>query len=130
ARRLRHRPGFAIPVILVLALGIGATTAVFSAVDAALLRALPFAQPERLVTLTNVDIPSEFSQRDPSEGRLLSIDDVGAMTDVYSHVAAYASGGLNLDDPERPLRVRAGVVTTSFFATLGAHPIRGRTFSD
>ncbi|HEX7121848.1 MAG TPA: ABC transporter permease, partial [Gemmatimonadaceae bacterium] len=82
------------------------------------------------VTLTNVDIPSEFSRGNPNDGRLLSIDDVGAMTEVYSHVAAYASGGLNLDDPERPLRVRAGVVTTAFFATLGVHPVHGRTFSD
>lgn len=130
ARRLRHRPAFAIPVIVVLALGIGATTAVFSAVDAALLRALPFADPERLVALTNVNIPSEFSEDDSSDGRLLNIDDIRGMPEVYSDVAAYASGGLNLDDPERPLRVRAGVVTASFFATLGVQPVRGRAFTE
>lgn len=130
ARRLRHRPGLTIPVVVVLALGSGATTAVFSAVDAALLRALPFTDPEQLVTLTNVNIPLEFSPDDPSEGRLLGIEDVRGMTEVYSDVAAYASGGLNLDDPERPLRVRAGVVTASFFATLGAQPVRGRAFTE
>src|SRR5919198_5029379 len=54
ARRLWIRPGFSVPIIAVLALGIGATTAVFSAVDAALFRPLPFAKPNELVTLTNV----------------------------------------------------------------------------
>lgn len=130
ARRLRHRPGLTIPVVIVLALGIGATTAVFSAMDAALLRALPFADPERLVALTNVNIPSEFSQDDSSDGRLLNMEDVRGMPEVYSDVAAYASGGVNLDDPERPLRVRAGVVTASFFPSLGVQPVRGRAFTE
>ncbi|HYV97755.1 MAG TPA: permease prefix domain 1-containing protein, partial [Gemmatimonadaceae bacterium] len=56
ARRLRQRPGFTFGVCAVLALGIGATTAVFSAVDAAMLRPLPFDQPERLIA-TSVDVP-------------------------------------------------------------------------
>src|SRR5262249_49651091 len=56
ARRLRQRPGFAFGVCAVLALGIGATTAMFSAVDAAMLRPLPFDHPERLTAMT-VDVP-------------------------------------------------------------------------
>src|SRR5437867_3198381 len=53
ARRLRLRPGFSVPIIAILALGVGATTAVFSAVDAAFLRPLPFVRPNELVTLTD-----------------------------------------------------------------------------
>ena len=130
ARRLRQRPAFSVPVIVVLALGIGATTAVFSAVDAAMLRSLPFARADRLVTLTRVDVPSSFGFPDAAaEGRALHVGDIARMRDVFSHVAAYAAGGMNLSDDERPLRVNAGVVTASFFATLGARPILGRTFS-
>jgi putative ABC transport system permease protein len=130
ARRLRHRPGFSIPVIAVLALGAGATTAVFSAVDAVLLRSLPFVEPHRLVSLTNVGVPFAEESGERDGARSLDFSDVAAMPEVFSQVAAYASGGLNLEDPERPVRVRAGVVTATFFATLGARPMLGRGFTD
>src|SRR5215207_8662195 len=117
ARRLRARPGFSAPVIAVLALGIGATTAVFSAVDAAMLRSLPFPRDHELVTLTNINVPFD-RERDQSNGRLLDINDIARMTNVFSGVMAYASGGLNLSDPDRPPYVTAGVVTTGFFSTL------------
>ena len=125
-RRLRTRPGFTVPIIAVLALGVGATTAVFSAVDAALLRPLPFSRPNELVTLTNVVIPF---QQERGESFPLDIEDVAAMRGVFSHVAGFAAGGLNLADDERPLRARVGVVTDGFFATLGVAPYAGRTFS-
>jgi len=129
ARRLRQRPGFSVPVLGVIAIGIGATTAVFSAVDAAMLRPLPFVRAHELYTLTSVDVPIDVDRRGPGEARLLNISDVAAMTDMFSHAAAYASGGLNLSDPDRPQRVKAGVVTTTFFPILGARPMLGRTFS-
>jgi putative ABC transport system permease protein len=128
ARRLRHRPGFTGAVVGILALGIGATTAMFSAVDAAFLRPLPFPNAERLVTLNNVDLPSEWRRQRPEPPvRSFDFDHVRDMRDLFSHVAAYASGGLNLVDPERPRRVKAGVVSGDFFATLGVPPAHGRS---
>ena len=130
-RRIRHRPGLGIAVITMLALGVGATTAAFSALDAALLRPLPFTQPSQLVTLPEVDIPFDpGTQREREEHHSLDITDVSGMKDVFSSTAAYAAGGLNLNDPVNPQRVRVGVVTTAFFATLGARTQRGRTFDD
>ncbi|MDQ3998557.1 MAG: ABC transporter permease, partial [Gemmatimonadota bacterium] len=125
-RRLRQRPGFSIPVIAVLALGIGATTAVFSAVDAAILRPLPFARPHELVMLPNTGIPFEEESEEPFPA---DIGDVIPMRDVFAQVAGFASGGLNLSDPERPLRLKVGVVTADFFSLFGAHPHVGRTFT-
>jgi putative ABC transport system permease protein len=125
-RRLRQRPGFSIPVIAVLALGIGATTAVFSAVDAAILRPLPFARPHELVMLPNMGIPFEEESDEPFPA---DIGDVIPMRDAFAQVAGFASGGLNLSDPERPLRLRVGVVTVDFFSLFGAHPQVGRTFT-
>ena len=126
ARRLRTRPAFSVPIVAVLALGVGATTAVFSAIDAALLRPLPFLRPSELVALTDVVIPfdQERNERFP-----LDIEDVAAIHDVFAQVAGFAAGGLNLSDGERPLRARVGVVTSTFFATLGVQPLVGRTFS-
>jgi putative ABC transport system permease protein len=127
-RRLGQRPGFSIAVISVLALGIGATTAMFSAVDAAMLRPLPFHEPDELLTLSNIYLPSGNARR-TGPPSVIEIGDVAAMSDVFSNVAAYASGGLNLADPERPQRVKVGVVTSSFFETLGIPAIRGRAFT-
>jgi predicted permease len=129
ARRLVQRPGFAAAVIGVLALGIGATTAMFSAVDAAMLRPLPFADPSRLVALHNIEVPFDPGPGQPHGGvRAVDVVDIQEMRDVFSHSAAYAVGGLNLADAEHPLRVKAGVVSVDFFATLEAVPIVGRAF--
>ena len=73
ARRLRARPGFSAPVMAVLALGIGATTAVFSAVDAAMLRSLPFPREHELVSLPMVTVPFERALGERSPGRQLDI---------------------------------------------------------
>lgn len=126
ARRLRLRPAFSLAAIAVAALGIGATTAVFSAVDAAMLRPLPFPRPEELVTLTNVIIP--FGEEEDEPQRMVTIKDAAAMSDVFSSVAAFAAGALNFEDPDRPRRLSAGVVTANFFSTLGVGPQQGRLF--
>jgi predicted permease len=131
-RRLRSRPGFALSTILVAALGIGATTAVFSAVDAALLRPLPFHEPHELVTLPSVNIPFQPEAgrpRRPSRYRYLDVNDVAGMRDVVASIAAYAPGGLNLEDATAPRRVKVGVVTANFFSTLGVAAAKGRVFS-
>jgi predicted permease len=136
-RRLRRERGFTVAVVGVLALGIGAATAMFSAVDAALFRPLPFARPDHLVVLRSVNVPfraEDFrrgggEESEPRPGRLVEITDIEQLRDVFSHVAAFALGGLNLDDPEHPVRVRAGVVSADFFGTLGTAPALGRTWT-
>ncbi|MFI5235933.1 MAG: ADOP family duplicated permease, partial [Gemmatimonadales bacterium] len=137
ARRLRQRPGFTVAVVGILALGTGATTAMFSAVDAAMLRPLPFPRAGELVALPRVSIP--FGQdltatRDPNRKSAvianagIEITDVMTMRQQFSHVAAWAAGGLNLSDPERPLRLNVGVVSADFFATIETPPQLGRGF--
>jgi predicted permease len=131
-RRLRNRPAFALSTIAVAALGIGATTAVFSAVDAALLRPLPFHKPHELVTLPGVDIPFDpgsYRRRGPEPYSRLTVTQVSAMRDVVASVAAYAPAGMNLEEAQAARRVRVGVVTTGFFSTLGIIPSAGRVFS-
>ena len=127
-RMLRQHRGFSTAVVATLALGIGATTAMFSAVDAALLRPLPFVEPDRLVELPGVHIPWAPRGVEEPDGRP-SLRTVGAMKEVVSGIAAYAVGGLNLSGIGEPLRVKVGVVTQEFFQTLGARPAQGRTFA-
>ncbi len=130
-RRLAQRPGFALAVIGVLALGIGATTAMFSAVDAAMLRPLPFPRPGELVTLPHVQVPFDpgTDRFPPPPVHILDVRDAAGFRDIFAHVAAYAVGGLNLTDPDHPSRVQVGVVTDDFFATMGVPPLLGRGFS-
>ena len=128
-RMLWHHRGFSAAVVATLALGIGATTAIFSAVDAALLRPLPFLEPERLVELRNVTLPFAPRGGEETSNATPNVRTVGALTNVYSDVAAYAVGGLNLSGIGAPLRIKVGVVTEAFFRTLGARIQQGRTFS-
>lgn len=125
-RSLRLQPGFALTVIVVLGLGTGASTAMFSAVDAAMLRPLPFAHPDRLVVVPSV--LARMAGR-PSTGSLDAMD-VEGMHDVFSSVATYveAPAGLNLNDAQRATRFRVSVVTWQFFRTLGVSAAHGRTF--
>jgi putative ABC transport system permease protein len=130
-RRLRHRPAFAFSTIAVIALGIGATTAVFSAVDAALIRPLPFLRPSELVSLTSVRIPSATeASRAPGDPHSVEITALDSMPDLFASVAAFATGGLNLSDNTHPRRVTVGVVSSGFFKTLGVSAKQGRTFDE
>jgi predicted permease len=78
------------------------------------------------VTLTDIGIPFE---EEADELFPADISDIATMGDLFTHVAGFASGGLNLSDPENPRRLRVGVVTVDFFETLGARPAYGRTFA-
>ncbi|HEU5218011.1 MAG TPA: ABC transporter permease, partial [Gemmatimonadales bacterium] len=128
-RMLWHHRGFSAAVIATLGLGIGATTAIFSAVDAAMLRPLPFADPARLVKLTDVTIPFARDGLHESPDARPTIRSVAELREVFSGIAAYVVGGLNLSGIGAPARIKVGVVTQGFFQTLGAVPAQGRTFS-
>jgi putative ABC transport system permease protein len=125
-RVLARSPGFVVAAIVVLALGIGANTAVFSLVDAVLLRPLPFPEPERLmaVRLTDPrqDIFGEFGDADFVAFR----DEQKSFSDI----AAYALGreDYSFSNGGEPRQVRGVAVTAGFFHTLGVTPERGRAF--
>jgi putative ABC transport system permease protein len=123
-RQLRKSPGFALIVIVTLALGIGATTAVFSLVEGVLLRPFPFADPERLVVLGD-HIGSGVGT--PVSARELRV--YSASTTAFSSMGSYAETGYELSGGESPESIPAARLSAGVFNTLGIHPELGRVFS-
>jgi predicted permease len=135
-RTLLRNPGFTALAVLTLGLGIGATTAVYSAFDAAFLRPLPFPEPERLVRVAGVTIPLDMRRLVDASGRagpprksVPDVDDITGMREVFSHAAGHATGAMNLGTGPEPLRVDVTFVTAGFFATMGRGPRLGRLFA-
>lgn len=129
SRSMRQRPAVTVAVVAMVMVGVGATTAMFSAVNAVLLRPLPFQRSRELAALHDVQVPYDRGAQDPLKpAHILTTVDVAELSDAFSDVAVYASGGLNLDDADAPLRVKAGVVTSNLFRTLGVGPAIGRAF--
>lgn len=130
-RKLLQSPGFTVAVVLVLALGIGINSAMFSAVDAALLRPLPFKDADRLVVLDHIRPRSLMTMNGASRPKSApNLDDVAAMRDVIERIGGYAPGGLNLSGPGTPVRIKVALVTPSLFPMLGATPMLGRAFAE
>jgi putative ABC transport system permease protein len=123
-RTLRRRPTFTAAVVLTLALGIGTSSAVFSLLDAALIRPLPFDDPSRLTLLWGVVGPN----RDIRGASYPEITDWRALNRSFTDVAGYDEISLNLGTLGEPRRVEAEMVSASYFGILGAHASRGRTF--
>ena len=120
-RQFRKAPGFTAAAVLTIALGIGATTAIFGVVHAVVLRPLPFAAPERIAFVT------EFwrdQRSDVSVGNF--VDWRAASTDMFSHLAAINYTNLNVADGSEPERVLAGRVSRGFFELFGMAPLHGR----
>ena len=124
-RMLAKKPGFTVIAVLTLALGIGANTAIFTVVNAALLRGLPYRDPERLVHLWEITPRKDFSQREASYPDFLDWRE----SQVFEGVAAYAGGsGMTLTGRGTPERLPATEVSSNFFTVLGVEAVRGRAF--
>lgn len=123
-RTLLSRPGFSLTAVLVLALGIGAGTAIFSVVDSVLLRPLPYAEPDRLVLLLEKKLP-QFPQFSVAPGNFLAWRE---RTRAFESLAAWRSEAFDLTDSGEPERLRGLRVTWNLFGLLGAPPVVGRDF--
>ena len=125
ARMLVKNPGFTLIAVLTLALGIGANTAIFSVVNAVLLRPLPFPEPERIVRLSESYLPTKSL----STVSFPNFLDWRSQSRVFTLMAAYREDGFNLQAGAEPKRVNGARVTVDFFALLGVQPAAGRAFS-
>jgi predicted permease len=127
-RTALRSPGFTAVVILTLALGVGATTAIFSVVRGVLLRELPFGSPERLVRVWAAN-PTRNELRGPLS--VPDFDDWRRLGTAFDRIAAYSTlpTGLALVDGGEPVRLRTAFVSDGFFATLGVDAQVGRTFT-
>ncbi|MBZ5724191.1 MAG: ABC transporter permease [Acidobacteriia bacterium] len=123
-RLLRRAPGFTAVAVLVLALGIGANSAIFSVVDAALLRPLPFHNPDGVVSLW--EQPPSHTRNRVSPLNFLDWHDQNT---AFSSMAAYAGGSKTLQTPNGAERLEGQSVTLEFFDLLGIRPIAGRLFT-
>ena len=122
-RQLTTTPGFSAVAILTLALGIGATTAIFSVVNGVLLRPLPYPHPESLVRVH--EIVDKFGRFSVAPASFL---DWRQQNTVFEHIAAFNSAGATLQAVDGPEHVQGAVVSSDFFVLLEVTPVLGRTF--
>jgi len=124
-RSLLKRPGFTAIAVITLMLGIGANTAIFSVVNAVLLRPLPFSDPGRLTQLWEAKVSKG---RDEIPASYPNFADWRDRNRVFEQVAAYSEWNFNLTGIGEPERIRSAIVSPEFFSVLGIKPLRGRVF--
>ena len=124
-RGLLKRPGFTVIALITLALGIGANTAIFSVVNAVLLRPLPFQDPEQLVIVWEDATFAGFPRNTPAPANYV---DWKNQNQSFSDMAASHETSFNLTGDGEPERVSAYSVTANFFPLLGVQPLLGRSF--
>ena len=126
-RQMGKKPGFTVVVVVTMALGIGANAAIFSVLDAILLRPLPYNQPERLIKVwsrfTGIGLPNDQNWVSAPEFR-----DFQQLNRSFSDLAAIGVGSINLGVKGSPQRVLGASVSPSLFGMLGEQPLIGRTF--
>src|SRR5215472_18407089 len=126
-RVLSKNPGFTVVAVLTLALGIGANTAIFSVLDAVLLRPLPYSEPQQLVKLwsrfTGIGLPNDQNDVSAPEFR-----DFQQLNQSFSDIAAINGGTFNIGLQGSPARVVGATVSPSLFHILGVQASLGRTF--
>src|SRR5438046_482084 len=128
-RQLRKSPGFTVTAILMLALGIGATTAIFSIVEGVLLRPLPFPDPDGLVILGDVLEGSHCASCAHSSVTAPDIRNYMRDTQSFSHLGGYRQRLFELSGTGDPAAVNGTRMSGEVFAALGVPPLLGRTFT-
>ncbi|MEY2393782.1 MAG: hypothetical protein QOF94_127, partial [Acidobacteriaceae bacterium] len=124
-RMLRKSPGFALVIVLMLALGIGANTAVFTVLHAALLRPLAFEKPEELVQVWETRTSGVFQQMEASYPDFVDMRN----SQVFAQLGGYSRTTMTLSQPSGAVQVTVAMASTGFFETLGVRPVLGRTFT-
>lgn len=128
-RVLRSKPMFTCLAVSMLALGIGANTAIFSVVNAVLLRPLPFKEPDRLVRVWHTPPAKSFPGIDRFSVSAANYVDWKRDNHVFENMAIYSHRGLTLTSVAQPQQVDAVSASEGFFETLGVAPMLGRLFS-
>ena len=124
-RQFGRKPGFLIASVITLALGIGATTTIYSVADSLLLRPLPYPNASRIVRIWNTFTPRGMMEIPASEPEFLEYRDSRSL----AHFAGFATGAVTLTGSGYPLRTTASWGTANFFAVLGTEPLVGRAFT-
>jgi putative ABC transport system permease protein len=128
-RLLRRNPGFSAAAIVVLALGIGANTAIFSVVNAVLLRPLPFDDPSRIMQVWHVPPAKSFPGMTMFAVSPANYLDWHSQSSSFEQMAAYGFRSFTVGGAERPEAVQAASIASDFFPLLRVHPMLGRTFT-
>ncbi len=123
-RQLWKNPGFSVVAVITLALGIGATTAIFSAVHAVVLRPLPISEPERIVGVY------EFWRGNRGNVSAGNFEDAVAVATSFSHTTAVQYSSFNVGDSTDMERVIGARATAGFFGVFASSPALGRTFGE
>ncbi|MFH1765347.1 MAG: ABC transporter permease, partial [Gemmatimonadota bacterium] len=125
-RQLWKRPAFSAIALGMLALGIGANTAIFSVVYAVLLKPLPFNDPDRIVRIWESRVEQGWDRASVAPGNFWDLRD---MNRAFEDLGAYRFSSANLTGIDHPERLNTGRVTSGFFGqVLGVRPVLGRTF--
>ena len=124
-RMLRKAPGFTAIAVLTIALGIGATTAIFSVVDATLLHPLPYPHPEQLVSVED-DLPGVGAQ---NVGISIPEWQDFERSGIFQHVSPIGGGSVNLTGASQPARIFFAAVPPNYFALIGVKPQLGHSFN-
>ena len=133
ARSLRKSPGFAVVAVLTLALGIGANTAIFSAIDALMLRPLPFTAADQLVRIYSIQKGVFNTFANPDGPSALDVRDFAQGSRSFQNMVAYDSWDKNVSFGEsagQPEQMWVGLVPAAYFEILDIRPIIGRLFSE
>ena len=128
-RILRRNPAFSAAAIVVLALGIGANTAIFSVVNAVLLRPLPFDDPSRVMQVWHVPPPKSFPGMTMFSVSPANYLDWQGQSSSFEQMAAYGFRSFTVGGKERPEEIQAAAVASDFFPLLRVRPLLGRTFA-
>jgi putative ABC transport system permease protein len=129
ARHLRKSPGFTATAVLMLAFGIGATTTIFSIVEGVLLRPLPFPQPERLVSLSDILQGTEINPNGETGVTAADIRNYTRDTHSFDNLGGYTQVGYELSGVGDPAQVLSARMTGGVFPALGVAPLMGRAFT-
>ena len=127
-RLLRKSPGFACVAIFVMALGIGANTAIFSVVHAVLLEPLPFPDADRLMQIWHVPPQTSFPGMTRFAVSPANFLDWQKQNNVFDQMAVYGGAGYDITGTGKPESVTGGRVSSNFFSVLGVQPLHGRVF--